>query len=77
MDHTAARARCGCHFESNIIRERGYSFHYKESWNCTMKNLKDKGVSLFKFVKEEAFDALEKICRRIGKRIPLETSKAK
>ena len=38
--------------------------------------LKEKGKTLLG-VKEEAFGALEKICRRIGKRIPLETSKAK
>ena len=38
--------------------------------------LKEKGKTLLG-VKEKAFDALEKICRRIGKRIPLETSKAK
>ncbi len=39
--------------------------------------LKNKGAFLAEEVKEVAFDALEKICRRIGKRIPLETSKTK
>ena len=39
--------------------------------------LKEKGVSLFETAKEVAFDALERVCRSMGKRIPLRTSKAK
>ena len=45
--------------------------------NPLKEALKDKRAFLAEEVKEVAFDALERVCRRIGKRIPLGTSKAK